>query len=110
MAIPEGVKKIELKHADGTHAGFGVAQDGGVHDVAFPHVYDIAANSAMSLHAKGSGSIEVLADGISLGVTNVEAADFADVRIPLGILAGEHDITLRLKGKITLDWFSLKGE
>jgi hypothetical protein len=38
----------------------------------------------------------------------VGSADFADVQIPLGTLAGEHDITLRLSGQITLDWFALK--
>jgi hypothetical protein len=108
MAIPEGVRKVELKQADGTHAGFAVGQDEGVHDVAFPHVYDIAAGSMMTLHAKGDGSVAVLADGKPLGTADVDAADFADVQIPLGDLAGEHDLTLRLNGAITLDWFTLK--
>ena len=108
MAILEGVRKVELKNEDGTHAGFAIAQDSGTHDVAFPHVYSIAANSTMTLHARGSGSIETLADGKSLGIAAVGSADFADVQIPLGTLAGEHDITLRLSGQITLDWFALK--
>ena len=62
----------------------------------------------MKLHAKGSGAIEVLADGKSLGTAAVDAADFTDVCVDLGSLAGEHDITLRMTGKIALDWFTLK--
>ncbi|MBQ7138406.1 MAG: family 43 glycosylhydrolase [Clostridia bacterium] len=108
MAIPEGVKKIELKNPDGSHEGFAIAQEEGIHDVAFPHVYNIAANSMMKLHAKGSGTIEVLADGKSLGTAAVDAADFTDVCVDLGSLAGEHDITLRMTGRIALDWFTLK--
>ena len=108
MAIPEGVNKIELKTPDGTHAGFAVAQTEGTSDVSYPHVYDIRTGSTMTLHAKGSGIIEVLADGKSLGTAAVDSADFADVCVPLGDLAGEHDITLRLRGCITLDWFTLK--
>ena len=108
MAIPKGVQKIELKNTDGTHAGFAIAQAEGTHDAAFPHVYAIAKGSVMKLHAKGLGDIEVLADGHSLGSAAVDSADFTDVCVPLGDLAGEHDITLRMTGDITIDWFTLK--
>ena len=108
VGAPEGVKKIELKNPDGSHEGFAIAQEEGTHDVAFPHVYNIAANSAMKLHAKGSGAIEVLADGKPMGTAAVDAADFADVCVDLGGLAGEHDITVRMTGRITLDWFTMK--
>ena len=50
----------------------------------------------------------MLADGKSLGVGTVDSADFADVCVSLGTLAGEHDITLRMTGEITVDWFTLK--
>ena len=108
MAIPEGVKKIELKDVSGTHAGFAIAQEEGCHDAFFPHVYDIRTGSVMKLHLKGHGTVEVLADGKSLGMAAVDCEDFADVRIPMGTLAGEHDITLRMTGEITIDWFTLK--
>ena len=72
MAIPDGVQKIELKHADGTHEGFAIAQAEGTHDAFFPHVYDIVKGSVMKLHAKGHGSIEVMADGKSIGTTFTE--------------------------------------
>ena len=62
----------------------------------------------MTLHARGCGAIEVLADGASLGTVTVDSADFADVRVPLGVLAGEHDITLRMTGSSTLDWCTVK--
>ena len=58
--------------------------------------------------ANGSGAFYRLADGKLLGEAGVDAADFADVRVDLGVLAGEHDITLRMHGKITLDWFTMK--
>ena len=107
MAITPGLEKIELKTADGAHEGFAIAQKEGTNEARYPHIYDVAPGSTLTLHARGTGTIEVLADGESLGEVTVDAADFTPHALPLGTLAGEHDVTLRLTGSITLDWFRI---
>lgn len=107
MAITPGLKKIELKNADGSHAGFAIAQSEGENTAKYPHVYDIALGSSMTLQARGQGSIEVLADGESVGCAAVDAADFAAVTLPMQGVEGEHELTLRIRGCVALDWFSL---
>jgi len=73
-------------------------------------VYGIQPGSAMTLTARGKGSIEVLCDGESLGTVTVDATDFTAHRLNAALPEGEHDFTLRLTGCITLDWFSITAE
>ena len=107
MAITPGLEKIELKSADGTHQGFAIAQKEGTNEARYPHVYGIRPGSALTLSARGEGMIEVLADGAPLGMMPIASADFAEATLPLGDLAGEHDLTLRLTGRLTLDWLHI---
>ena len=71
----------------------------------------MAENSSITLHVKGAkgAAIEVVLDGQVAGRTEIPAGSdgFADVMIPLGNAAGEHDLTLRLAGRVILDWFRI---
>jgi len=107
MAIDQGLRKAELHGGDGAHAGFAIVQEEGTNCAKYPHVYDIAEGSHMVLHARGCGSIAVLADDVEIGTVQVDSEDFADVSLPLPV-SGEHDVTLRLTGRIALDWFALR--
>ena len=107
MAITPGLKKIELKNADGSHAGFAIAQSEGESTAKYPHVYGIAPGSVMTLNAKGQGEIELLVDGASVGSTAVDAAEFAGCTIPMPGVEGEHELALRIRGGVALDWFAL---
>lgn len=110
MGVTGGLQKVELKNEDGSHAGFAIAQESGEGEARYPHVYDVQPGSRMTLCAKGQGSIEVLADGTSLGIVSVDSADFTDVQLPAALPEGEHDLTLRFTGCITLDWFKATAE
>lgn len=107
MSKSEGIRKIELKNADGTHAGFAVAQECGTNDVTYPHVYDICSGSKLGLCACGHGKITVLVDDRQVGEAIIDGENMAETFVDLYDLAGEHDMTLRLTGNVTLDWFRL---
>lgn len=110
MAIEPGLKKIELKK-DKAHEGFALAQEEGVNCASFPHVYDMPENATMSLWAKGKAGawLEVLVDGNPVGkVELAEDEAFCLHEMKLSNRAGEHDVTLRFGGCITLDWFALR--
>jgi len=111
MAIEPGLKKIELKK-DGAHEGFALAQEEGVNCASFPHVYDMSENATMSLWAKGKAGawLEVLVDGNPVGRVELaeDKEEFRLHEMKLINQNGEHDVTLRFGGCITLDWFALR--
>ena len=37
----------------------------------------------------------------------MDSADFTDVQLPAALPEGEHDLTLRFTGSITLDWLRI---
>lgn len=111
MQLEKGLEKIELKLSDGSHAGFAITQKEGTHEARYPHVYDMKENHTLTVMAKGAqgASIQVLVDGNEAATLTLEKAcpTFTPLTLPLQNPAGEHDITLRFTGKITLDWFKL---
>ena len=104
------LKKIELRE-NGKHLGFAVAQIDGTHDAFYPHVYGMPENAGMTLFLRGEegACADVLIDGRIAGGTALTRTlpDFEPVAFPLNNEAGEHDVTLRLTGKIAVDWFRL---
>ncbi len=106
MAKEDGIQKVELKNPDGSHAGFAVTQQDGTHTVCYPHVYHIMPGSALTLHAKGQGRIAVLLDGVCQGEAVIDTEEFADVAVLLHDISGEHDMTLRMTGCVTLEYFA----
>ncbi|MBP3637457.1 MAG: family 43 glycosylhydrolase [Clostridia bacterium] len=110
MGINGGLKKVELKE-NGQHAGFAITQEEGTGEAWYPHVYDMTENSRITLHVKGAkgAAIEVLLDGQVAGRTELsaDADEFVDLSIPMNNTAGEHDLTLRLAGRVILDWFRI---
>ena len=102
------LKKIELKRA-GKHAGFAISQDAGTHTAHYPHVYGLEKNTRMTLCVQGEegAAIEILMDGKTAGSLRLDQAilDLSEMTIPLSNDAGEQDITLRLTGQVTIDWF-----
>ena len=111
MQLEKGLEKIELKLSDGSHAGFAIAQKEGTHEARYPHVYDMKENHTLTVMVKGAqgASIQVLVDGNEAATLTLEKAcpTFTPLTLPLQNPAGEHDITLRFTGEITLDWFKL---
>ena len=106
------LRKIELKQ-DGRHAGFAIAQEGGVQCARYPHVYGMKENPHMTLRLQGErgAAIEALIDGKeagSLRLTETLTA-WTEACLPLIAEAGEHEITLRLTGRLAIDWFRLGG-
>lgn len=114
MAIDApALRKIELKRA-GKHAGFAIFQDAGTHAAHYPHVYGLEKNMRMTLCAQGEkgAAIEIIIDEKTAGSLQLEQAipDLSEMEIPLSNDAGEHDITLRVTGQITIDWFRFEKE
>lgn len=109
MGITPGLQKVELRGPDGAHQGFAVAQADGSGEIRYPHLYSLQPGSTLTLFAKGSpgAAIEVVVDGESLGTVPADSPDFSGHTLPLGRLAGEHDLLLRLSGRVTLDWFRI---
>ena len=105
-----GLRKVELKE-NGKHTGFAIAQEGGVQCVHYPHVYDMGGNCTMTLCLKSApgAKVEVLVNGQAAGeVTLAGSESFTEVSLQLTNPAGEHDLTLRLTGGMTIDWFRLE--
>ena len=79
--------------------------------MTFPHVYDMPANPAMTLCLKAAegATIAVYADGEICGQWQAEEAiaDFSEVKLPLKVSEGEHDLKFVITGQVTLDWYSL---
>ena len=105
------VRKVELRR-NGQHAGFAVAQEEGVHTARYPHVYGMREDMRMTLRVQGSAgaAVEVLIDGAAAGALQLTETltDWAEKEIPLRNAPGEHDVTLRMTGRMTLDWFRLR--
>ncbi len=106
MRKDEGLTKIELREGD-RHIGFALRQEGGTNCAHFPHVYDMKADSRLTLRALGEGAVEVLVDGVPAATAAVHADASTDVPVALNNTEGEHDLTLRFTGNITLDKFML---
>ncbi len=106
MGKDAGLTKIELREGD-THLGFALHQEGGENCARFPHVYDMKADSAMTLTMRGRGAIDVIVDGEIVGQAAADSEGFVPVTLPLRNAEGEHDVTLRFTGCVTLDKFSL---
>ena len=106
------LRKVELRSC-GKHEGFAVQQESGTHCAHYPHVYGMSGGMSLQLRLKcGAGSsVEALVDGMPAGSITLdkELPDFDLVAFPLSCGAGEHDITLRLTGALTVDWFRLLG-
>ena len=105
------VRKVELRR-DGQHAGFAVAQEEGVHTACYPHVYGMREDMRMTLCVQGAAgaAVEVLIDGAAAGALQLTETltDWAEKEISLRNAPGEHDVTLRMTGRVTLDWFRLR--
>lgn len=112
MQMEKGLKKMELKLDDGSHAGFAITQTEGTHAVRYPHVYDLKENATLTFMLKGAAGakVQVLADGKEAGALQLEndLDTFTPLGLPLQNPAGEHDITLRITGSVTLDWFRFR--
>ena len=105
------IRKVELLEG-GKHTGFAISQESGTHRAHYPHVYDMRAHMSMTLCLKGTetSSVSVLVDEKETGSLRIDhtMSDFGIITIPLRNPEGEHNITLLLTGKISVDWFSLK--
>lgn len=104
------LRKIELQQ-NGVHQGFAIAQTSGTQCAHYPHVYGMQAASRMTLRLCGEAGaqVEVLIDSTPAGTLTLQNAstDFTELSLSLQNTSGEHDLTLRLTGKITVDWFRL---
>lgn len=100
--------KVDLKK-DGQHVGFGIAQASGTQSAHYPHLYDMQANSTLTLclKAEAGAKVEALVDEALVGeITLTDATcDFTEVTFLLTNPEGEHTFTLRLTGGLTIDWF-----
>ena len=105
------LKKIELRKDD-RHLGFAIAQESGTQLARYPHVYGMRPNMQMTLRLRGEAGagVSILVDGMEAGRLELEAnqQDFVERTTSLQSEAGEHEITLALTGRLTLDWFRLK--
>ena len=81
------------------------------HTARYPHVYGMDENMTMTLCLQGEkgAAIDVLVDGKEAGTLRLEQALFSlsEMHIPLRNEAGEHEITLRMTGRVVIDWFRL---
>lgn len=102
------VRKVEL-FEDGKHGGFAISQETGTYRAVYPHVYGMQEDMEMTFLMKGeAGSrISVLVDGTEAGSLELpqKLARFEEVSVHLHNDAGEHEITLRMTGCMTIDWF-----
>lgn len=109
MAKDESLKKIEL-HEDGKHTGFAVRCAGGSGTLSFPHVYDLTGRDQLTICAKAApgASVSVLAYGKPIAEFSLNSPDaFACTTLPVAFDSDEQEITFRLNGDITLDWFRI---
>ena len=104
------LRKIELQQ-NGVHQGFAIAQTSGTQSAHYPHVYGMQPASRMTLRLCGEAGaqVEVLIDSTPAGTLTLQNAStgFTELSLSLQNTSGEHDLTLRLTGKITVDWFRL---
>ena len=112
MAIDApALRKIELRR-EGRHAGFAIAQETGTQEARYPHVYGMGENLRMTLRLQGEAGaeVEVLCDGKSAGRLRLTEAlpELTEVELPLVHDGGEHELTLRLTGRLVIDWFRLR--
>ena len=105
-----GLRKTELKR-DGKHEGFAIAQEEGTHTARYPHVYGMEENTRMTLRLQGEKEAEVLVlvDGKEAGRLQLDrdTESLTEAALNLCNPAGEHEITLRLTGRMMIDWFRL---
>ncbi|MBQ8200858.1 MAG: family 43 glycosylhydrolase [Clostridia bacterium] len=109
MRIDEpALRKIELREAE-KHTGFAIAQEAGVQEAYYPHVYGMAENLKLTLCvcSGADAAVTVLVDGAEAGTAelNDSCGAWREVSLSLKNPAGEHDVTMRLQGCVTLDWF-----
>ncbi|MBR6953755.1 MAG: family 43 glycosylhydrolase [Clostridia bacterium] len=106
------LRKIELREEDGTHRGFAVAQETGTHCARYPHVYGLQENMTLTLSLRGEAGagVTVLCDGQEAGslCLAAETPAFTPVTLPLRNPPGEHEITLRLTGRMAVAWFRFR--
>ena len=102
------IRKIEL-FKNGKHDSFAISQEAGTHSAFYPHVYGMQENMEMTLFMKGeAGSdIAILIDGKDAGSFQLPMTlnDLEMVPVSLRNDPGEHEIILRMTGRMTIDWF-----
>ena len=107
------IRKVELRR-DGKHEGFAIAQEEGTHCARYPHVYGMTEKMKMTLRLSGDAgsSLLVLADGKEAGRLQLDEdiTELSELSLPLSNEAGEHELTLCMTGKLTVDWFRFAPE
>lgn len=63
----------------------------------------------LCLQGEKGAAIDVLVDGKEAGSLRLDQAlsSLSEMHIPLRNEAGEHEITLRMTGRVVIDWFRL---
>ena len=102
------IRKIE-QTGNGKHIGFAVSAGPGTNCAVYPHVYGMEKNMRMTLCLKGdAGSqVSVLIDGNEAGSLTLPdgLCRFEEAAVPLKNAPGEHEIVLRMTGRMVIDWF-----
>ena len=81
------------------------------HDTRYPHVYNMTGDMMMTLRLRGDrdSAVEVIVDGVTAGSLRLgeDKPEFTEMTVSLRNQAGEHEIILRMTGRLAVDWFSL---